>query len=294
VRRFTYRIGTCLQTWDEVLLPNLKSIPEPVFGSQVKAMVKVKIGTSGWVYPHWRGRFYPLELPTSKWLPFYARHFNTVEVNNSFYRLPKREVFEKWRNETPEGFVFSVKGSRFVTHMKKLKGVADAVERFFASVEGLGEKLAVVLWQLPPNLKADPERLDSFLRNLPNLCAYAVEFRNASWWQEKSVWRVLERHQVAHCVPILPALPKELADRVTAPFVYLRFHGWDGLYSGCFPDEEIEWWAEKIRMWLKLGLTVYAYFNNDANAYAVQNAMSLKTSLLASIPLWCDCNRRGR
>ncbi|MCX7968561.1 MAG: DUF72 domain-containing protein [Armatimonadetes bacterium] len=239
-------------------------------------MLPVWVGTSGWVYQHWRGKFYPPDLPSSHWLSFYARNFDTVEVNNSFYRLPKRETFERWRIETPEGFVFAVKGSRFITHMKKLRDVGEAVRRFFSSVEGLGEKLAVILWQLPPNLKADIDRLDKFLRDLPNICVYAVEFRNASWWQEKKVWRVLENHRVAHCVPILPTIPKELADFVTAPFIYLRFHGWDGLYSGCFPDEELEWWAEKIRTWRKQGLTVFAYFNNDINAYAVQNAMSLK------------------
>ncbi len=240
------------------------------------AMALVRVGTSGWVYQHWRGRFYPPDLPSSQWLNFYARHFDTVEVNNSFYRLPKRETFERWRKETPEGFVFAVKGSRFVTHMKKLRDVGDALKRFFASVEGLGEKLAVVLWQLPPNLKADADRLDDFLRNLPTHCAHAVEFRNPSWWQERKVWQILERRQVAHCVPILPTIPKEIADFVTAPFVYLRFHGWNGLYSGCFPDEELEWWGEKIRAWRARGLKVFAYFNNDVNAYAVQNATTLK------------------
>ncbi len=239
-------------------------------------MSPIWVGTSGWVYQHWRGRFYPPDLPASRWLSFYTHHFDTVEVNNSFYRLPKRETFERWRAETPEGFVFAVKGSRFVTHMKKLRNVSDAIERFFASVEGLDGKLAVVLWQLPPNLKADAERLANFLQLLPDRCLYAVEFRHSSWWQDNNVWRVLERFKVAHCIPILPTIPKELADFVTAPFVYLRFHGWNGLYSGCFPDEELEWWAEKIRMWRKQGLTVFAYFNNDVNAYAVQNAMTLK------------------
>lgn len=242
-------------------------------------MSQIWVGTSGWVYQHWRGRFYPPEIPPSKWLSSYVQHFDTVEVNNSFYRLPKRETFERWRGDTPEGFVFAVKGSRFVTHMKKLRDVGDALKRFFASVEGLGEKLAIVLWQLPPNLKADPDRLDNFFRNLPKHCAYAIEFRNASWWQERAVWQVLERHQVAHCIPILPGVPKEISDKVTAPIVYLRFHGWEGIYSGCFPDEELKWWAEKIRFWQKQGLTVFAYFNNDVNAYAVQNALTLKKLL---------------
>jgi len=244
----------------------------------------VRIGTSGWVYPHWRERFYPSSLPTKRWLSFYAQHFDTVEVNNSFYRLPKRETFEQWRKETPDNFVFAVKGSRFITHMKKLKEVSEALVRFFSAVDGLGEKLAVVLWQLPPNLKADAERLDAFFRILSRHCAHAVEFRHPSWWQDKGVLKVLERHEVAHCVPIAPPFPKELAHMVTAPLVYLRFHGWNGLYAGFFPDDELAWWAEQITNWQKQGLTVFAYFNNDVNAYAVVNAKTLK-AMVAQLAL---------
>jgi uncharacterized protein YecE (DUF72 family) len=236
----------------------------------------VRIGTSGWVYPHWRERFYPSSLPTRQWLPFYAQHFDTVEVNNSFYRLPKRETFEQWRKETPDNFMFAVKGSRFITHMKKLKDVSEALDRFFGAVDGLGEKLAIVLWQLPPNLRADAERLDAFFRLLPRHCAHAVEFRHLSWWQDETIWKVMERHEIAHCVPIAPPFPKELARIITAPSVYLRFHGWDGLYAGFFPDDELAWWAEQIVNWQKQGLTIFACFNNDVNAYAVVNAKTLK------------------
>lgn len=236
----------------------------------------VRIGTSGWVYQHWRERFYPRESSTANWLPFYASHFDTVEVNNSFYRLPSRETFAQWASQTPEGFAFSVKGHRFITHMKKMKGVEEPLKRFFAATDGLADKLTIVLWQLPPNLKADAKRLDAFLSSLPHHCAHAVEFRHPSWWQDKAALKVLERHGVAHCVPIVPPLPKELANIVTAPIVYLRFHGWDGLYAGCFPDDELSWWAERIKEWRRQGLTVFAYFNNDVNAYAVQNAQTLK------------------
>jgi uncharacterized protein YecE (DUF72 family) len=236
----------------------------------------VRIGTSGWVYPHWRGRFYPTDLKPSDWLVFYAHHFDTVEVNNSFYRLPSHNTFAHWAMQTPSDFRFAVKASRFITHMKKLRDVGDALRRFFASVDGLGEKLAIVLWQLPPNLKADAERLDEFLRQLPRHCAHAVEFRHPSWWQDGKVRRVLEQRGVAHCVPIAPPFPKALADIVTAPLVYLRFHGWDGLYAGCFPDDELFWWAERIASWQRDGLAVFAYFNNDANAFAIQNAKQLQ------------------
>lgn len=234
------------------------------------------IGTSGWVYPHWRGRFYPTDLRPSEWLPFYAHHFDTVEVNNSFYRLPSRKTFIQWASQTPKGFSFTVKGSRFITHMKKLRGVEEALPRFFAAAEGLGEKLALVLWQLPPSLKADADRLREFLRRLPSFCPHAVEFRHASWWQDEGSLKVLERYGVAHCVPIAPQFPKGLADIVTAPLVYLRFHGWDDFYSGFFPDEELQWWADRIQTWLRQGLTVFAYFNNDIDAFAVQNAKKLR------------------
>ncbi|MGQ9463158.1 MAG: DUF72 domain-containing protein [Candidatus Fervidibacter sp.] len=242
----------------------------------------VRVGTSGWVYPHWRGRFYPHDLKPESWLPFYASHFDTVELNNSFYRLPKRETFERWRSQTPEGFLFSVKGSRLITHMKKLMNVDEALSRFLEAVSGLGEKLAVVLWQLPPNLKANAERLYSFLKKLPKHCFNAVEFRHPSWWQEREIFKVLERCNASHCIPVAPPFPKELANFVTSTVVYLRFHGWNGIYEGFFPDEELAWWAEKVKGWQTQGLTVFAYFNNDINAFAVQNAQMLKQLLFGN------------
>lgn len=242
----------------------------------------VRVGTSGWVYPHWRGRFYPHDLKPESWLTFYASHFDTVEVNNSFYRLPKREIFERWLSQTPEGFLFSVKGSRFITHMKKLVGVDDSLKRFFDAVDGLGEKLRVVLWQLPPNLKADAERLNAFLRKLPKHCSHSFEFRHPSWWQDKEVWKTLERNNISFCIPIAPPFPKDLANLVTSTEVYLRFHGWNGIYEGFFPNEELAWWAERVKEWQMQGLTVFAYFNNDINAFAVQNAQMLKQLLFGN------------
>lgn len=138
------------------------------------------------------------------------------------------------------------------------------------------EKLAIVLWQLPPNLKADAERLDAFFCQLPRPPLHAIEFRHPSWWQDKGILKVLERHQIAHCIPIAPSFPKELSNIVTAPLVYLRFHGWDGIYTGCFPDDELAWWSERIVEWRRQGLTIFAYFNNDVNAYAVINAQTLR------------------
>lgn len=236
-------------------------------------MAGLFIGTSGWVYAHWRGRFYPPDMPQSKWLTFYSQHFNTVEVNNSFYRLPSRGVFERWLEQTPEGFSFSVKGNRFITHMRKLNSVEEPLYRFFEAVGGLGDKAKVILWQLPPMLKADVERLHSFLKQLPRGFKYAFEFRHHSWWANKACVRVLEKYGCAFCIPSAPMIPKSMM--VTADFSYIRMHGWNELYAGCYPIEELKWWAEHIRAMLRSGIDVFVYFNNDANAYAVRNASEL-------------------
>ncbi|MCS7253431.1 MAG: DUF72 domain-containing protein [Armatimonadota bacterium] len=236
-------------------------------------MPKLFIGTSGWVYQHWRGLFYPSDLPQAKWLSFYSQHFGTVEVNNSFYRLPSKAAFECWCKQTPNDFIFSVKGNRFITHMRKLRSVEEPLQRFFDAVCGLGEKLKVILWQLPPMLKADPDRLRSFLRMLPSEYRHTVEFRHLSWWSDKATLKVLEEFGCAFCIPSAPMLPKYII--VTADFSYIRMHGWNQLYSGCYPIEELQWWAERIREITRSNVDVFVYFNNDVHAYAVRNAEEL-------------------
>jgi len=238
-----------------------------------EAMAELFIGTSGWVYSHWRGLFYPHGLAQARWLDFYSQNFKTVEVNNSFYRLPSRATFESWYEQTPDDFVFSVKGNRFITHMRKLKSVEEPLHRFFEAVEGLRDKTKVILWQLPPMLKADAERLRSFLSQLPKGYRYAVEFRHHSWWNDRESIKVLEEFDCAFCIPSAPMLPKAII--ITTDLSYIRMHGWNKLYSGCYPIEELKWWAEQIRKMMDKGISVFIYFNNDVNAYAVRNAREL-------------------
>jgi len=237
---------------------------------------KYYIGTSGWVYRHWRDVFYPSKLAQSKWLEFYTRHFPTVELNNSFYRLPTEKAFSNWRDTSPEGFVYAVKGSRFITHIKRLKDVQEPVETFLGRARHLGQKLGPLLYQLPPNMHRNDERLDAFLALLPKGLRHVVEFRHESWLDE-GVFDILRRHNVGFCVFDMPDLPCPLV--ATADFAYIRFHGSTGLYWSCYSDEELEDWAQKISGLGKKLDTVYIYFNNDAEGFAIKNARTLGEKL---------------
>jgi uncharacterized protein YecE (DUF72 family) len=234
------------------------------------------IGTSGWHYEHWRYSFYPGTLAKAKWLEFYAGYFDTVELNNSFYRLPSEAAFAAWRNSSPAGFTFAVKVSRFVTHIKRLKNVQEAVETFMSRAKILGEKLGPLLYQLPPNMHRNDERLESFLGTLPRGMKHVFEFRHRSWLDDE-VFEILRKHNVGLCVFDMPSLTCPLV--ATADFAYIRFHGSTGLYFSCYSDEELAGWAERLA-----GLTaklkeVYIYFNNDAETFAVRNAMTLREYL---------------
>lgn len=241
-------------------------------------MPRFYLGTSGYNYRHWRGRFYPEDLPAQDWLSYYAGEFATVELNVTFYRLPLAKTFANWYARTPPGFSFALKGSRAVTHLKRLAGVAEAVAAFFARAAGLKEKLSVVLWQLPPSLPAEEERLAAFCQLLAaNATAagvrHAFEFRHPSWFAP-AVYRVLARYGHALCVADGPRWPK--VKEVTADFVYVRFHGSRKLYSSAYTAEELADWAAQIRAWLAQGYDVYAYFNNDAEGHALANARTLR------------------
>jgi len=238
--------------------------------------VKYYIGTSGWVYPHWREVFYPPKLPQSKWLEFYTRHFATVELNNSFYRLPSEQAFANWRDTSPPGFVYAVKVSRFITHIKRLKDVAEPVATFLSRARHLNEKLGPLLYQLPPNMHRNDERLDSFLSLLPKGLHHVVEFRHRSWLDE-GVFDILRRHNVGLCVFDMPDMSCPLV--ATANFAYIRFHGSSGLYFSCYSDEELEDWARRISALAKDLDAVYIYFNNDAEGFAVKNAQTLAEKL---------------
>jgi len=234
------------------------------------------IGTSGWHYEHWRDRFYPEKLSKDKWLEFYAGHFATVELNNSFYRLPSESAFATWHNSSPANFTFAVKVSRFITHIKRLKDTEEAVENFVTRAKILEEKLGPLLYQLPPNLHRNDELLESFLSALPREMKHVFEFRHQSWLEEK-VFKILHKYNIGFCVFDMPSLSCPLA--ATTDFAYIRFHGSSGLYFSCYSDEELADWAKKLANLATNLKAVYIYFNNDAEAFAVRNAMTLRNYL---------------
>lgn len=237
---------------------------------------KYYIGTSGWHYEHWRGLFYPERLAKAKWLEFYAGHFGTVELNNSFYHLPSEKAFLGWRESSSEDFVFAVKVSRFITHIKRLKNVEEPVENFLSRARLLEGKLGPLLYQLPPNMKCNSEVLESFLSLLPRGCKHVFEFRNESWIND-GIFDILRRYNVGLCIFDMPGFTCPLV--ATADFAYIRFHGSAGLYSSCYSDEELFRWAENIANLGRNLKTIYIYFNNDAEAFAVKNAIRLMSYL---------------
>ncbi len=231
------------------------------------------IGASGWHYDHWQGRFYPEDLPRSDWLSFYSRQFSTVELNASFYRLPTENAFMKWYRASPAEFLFAVKVSRFITHIKQLKDAEEPLKTFLARTALLKEKLGPLLYQLPPGLHRDDERLESFLNILPGNLQHAFEFRHESWLDE-AVFELLRRYHAGLCIFDMPSLT--CPPVATADFAYVRFHGSQGLYSSCYSDEELAGWASRIAGLPEHVRTVYIYFNNDAQGYALKNAQTLR------------------
>ncbi|HEY3297175.1 MAG TPA: DUF72 domain-containing protein [Armatimonadota bacterium] len=229
------------------------------------------IGTSGWNYDHWKGIFYPEHLPSSEWLDFYAREFKTVEINYSFYRLPERENFETWHDETPTGFIFAVKASRYLTHRKKLKDPEEPLERVIGHARGLGDKLGPILYQLPPRWKANPERLRAFLELLPKDLRHVFEFRDPSW-QCGQIFDLLREYSAGYCIMSAPDLPRIV--QVTAPFAYIRMHSGGAETEGNYELPQLEWWAGQIRELLRTS-DVYLYFNNDYQGFALKNARTL-------------------
>jgi uncharacterized protein YecE (DUF72 family) len=235
---------------------------------------KVFIGTSGWHYKHWLGPFYPPKFPANQMLDFYAQHFDTVELNNSFYHLPLPTSFDRWRDSTRRNFVFAVKGSRFITHMKKLKDPESSTDRFFDVAERLGSKLGPILFQLPPHWKLNLERLEEFLQALPRGHQYVFEFRDESWIV-KEAFEVLRTFNAAFCIHDLANMRTPL--EITADFTYLRFHGpGEAKYQGSYSKRELKEWANRINDWRGQLKGIYVYFNNDIGGHAVWNAQTLK------------------
>lgn len=241
----------------------------------------VRIGASGWHYGHWVGPFYPQGTRPAAFLSHYTRHFDTVEVCNSFYRLPSRNTFANWRVNTPPGFRFAVKASRYLTHMKKLKEPEDPLRRFLEAAEGLREKLGPILFQLPPRWRLDMARLRTFLDALPPGRRYALEFREPSWFDER-VAALLEEHGVAFCIWNMGSF--NTPHWVTAGQVYVRLHGPGGAYSGSYDEGDLSLLADWIAGWREGGKEVYCYFNNDNHGFAVHNALRLKQLLRERIP----------
>lgn len=236
------------------------------------------VGTSGWHYDHWKGRFYPHGLPKAGWLQYYARSFSTVEVNSSFYHLPSENVFRAWREGSSPGFVFTLKASRLITHYRRLHDVDEPLATFFTRARLLGEKLGPILYQLPPDLARDDPRLEDFLTRLPRDLRHVIEFRHATWFADE-VYDLLLRHEVAFCIVDHVHLKSPVL--ATAPTAYVRFHGATGVYSGQYGEETTARWAETIRNLGASTAEVFAYFNNDAEAQAVRDAISLKAALAA-------------
>jgi len=245
-------------------------------------MPKYRIGCSGFLYDSWKGSFYPEDLPHRKWLSFYMGKFKAVEINVTFYRLLKKEAFERWYKETPKDFTFCLKGSRFVTHVKKLKDVELPLSTFFNATAPLLEKLDVILWQLPPNLKLNMKNLEDFIANLKLYSVrHVFEFRNKTWLTKK-VFNLLSEANIAVCMSDWPPFLDD--SPVTADFVYIRKHGEGGSYATNYTTEQLKDDARKIKEYLKQGKDVYYYFNNDAFAYAPKNAHELKTILDNTLP----------
>jgi uncharacterized protein YecE (DUF72 family) len=235
----------------------------------------IRIGTSGWVYMHWQGVFYPADLPQRDWFSFYARSFDTVEINNSFYRLPTVATFEAWRQQAPPEFLVAVKASRYLTHLKKLNDPEVPLSRFFEHAGCLEQTLGPVLYQLPPHWRVNISRFEHFLGALPAGTTHVIEFRDQSWLTEE-VFQLMERHGVAHCIHDMH--PLQVPYRVTARTVYIRFHG-DMENYGDYRPATLATWAERIEDWNRRNLDVFAYFNNDIFGYAVKNALTLKSLL---------------
>ncbi len=243
-------------------------------------MKAVLIGTSGFNYSSWRGKFYPHDLPYKEWLSYYSQRFRTVEINNSFYVTVRKETYEKWYRETPPDFSFVIKGHRMITQLKKLHEVEQQVDQFFQNASGLKDKLSCVLWQFPASFKISKGReeefilrLEEFFRLLPTSIRHAFEFRDMSWFENQDIVSLLKKYNAAFVFADTPKFPcKEI---VTADFIYARFHGPSGLYSFSYSDKELSVWADKMKAWGK-DHDMYAYFNNDMSGYAIVNARMLE------------------
>jgi uncharacterized protein YecE (DUF72 family) len=237
---------------------------------------RVFVGCSGWHYKDWRGIVYPEALPQRLWLPHYSTVFRTVEINATFYRMPSQSTVRSWKRSVGEGFLFAVKGSRVVTHVRRLSDASDSVQQFCDRIAELDDTRGPVLWQLPPTLSRDDAVLSRFLHVLPSGFRHAIEFRHPSWWHT-DVYAALAANRIAICLVDMPGFMSPLV--ATSDFVYARFHGADSLYVGKYSDDALRVWAERLRGVAGNQAAIYAYFNNDARGYAVENALTFRRLL---------------
>lgn len=236
---------------------------------------QTRVGTSGWNYAHWKERFYPAGLSQKRWFEHYAGVFDTVEINNTFYRLPEPDTFDHWREQAPTGFVYAVKANQFLTHRKRLKDAQEPLELFLGRARRLRPHLGPILYQLPPRWHRNLRRLEDFCRLLPKGLIHVVEFRDADWLVDET-FALLEHYGVCLCIhDMLPRHPR----RVTGPALYLRFHGAGERYGGCYRRDQLHRWADWICQAATPQRSVFAYFNNDAEAFAVENACTLREFL---------------
>jgi len=236
-------------------------------------MGKAYIGCSGYLYPHWRdGVFYPKDLKQKDEFTYYASVFNTVELNNTFYYQPKESVWDSWEKRAPEEFIYAVKMSRFSTHIKKLNDPEDCWKQFYVGAKKLQDHLGPILFQLPPSLHKSIEKFEGLAKVLPRNLRFAFEFRHISWF-DKEIYDLLRKNNWALTIVSHPDLP--FIPQITADFTYLRFHGKEALYSSLYSDGELKQFAKLILDWLKKGLDVYTYFNNDIGGFAPKNAIKL-------------------
>lgn len=236
----------------------------------------VRVGCSGWNYKHWRELFYPKGLPASRWFAFYADHFDTVEINNSFYRLPTPETFGRWRDQAPLGFCYAVKANRYITQAKKLLDPEEPLERMMSAARHLGDRLGPMLYQLPPSLSLNLERLERFLAVLPRDVTNVFEFRHASWFVDTTL-QLLKRYGASFCAHDMPG---SSTDRIAVgPIAYVRFHGAAGKYWGRYSDEVLLDWTAWMVEQARQGRPVWAYFNNDIDGHAIADAQTLKAMI---------------
>ncbi len=236
----------------------------------------ISIGTSGWSYPHWKGAFYPDDLRCDQFLPYYAQRFSTVEINNVFYQLPDTKNLRRWRDSVPDSFCFSVKASRYITHVKRLADSTESLKLLLHRLDLLQPKLGPLLFQLPPRWRFDEERLASFLRTLGSEHRATFEFRNSTWFRDET-YDLLAKHRASFCIYDLAGTTSPKV--VTTDFVYIRLHGPAGPYRGQYHPSELRRWAIACSKWATQGCRVYCYFDNDDRGYAPQNALCLRSML---------------